>query len=36
MQYMFASRIVLTEGKIENATALLTEKRLQIGLKEKI
>ncbi len=35
MQYMFASRIVLTEGKIENATALLTEKRLQIGLKEK-
>lgn len=35
MDYRFAKRIVECEGKIENAEAFLTEKRLQIGLKEK-
>lgn len=35
MNYLFANRIVYTQGNVENGEALLTEKRLQIGLKEK-
>ncbi len=34
MKYVFAAKIVKTEGKVTNAEALLQEKRLQIGLKE--
>lgn len=35
MKFVFATKIIATDGNVENAEALLCEKRLQIGLKEK-
>ena len=33
-QNIFPKRIILTEGNVDNAQALIEEKSLQIGLKE--
>ena len=35
MEYIYPIRIVYTDGCVENAESLLTEKRLQIGLMER-